>query len=129
MVAEKIDPTAWRVRIQLVHEGITYGPADPLPEISVEDALKYEAQGHMVRLSPDGTAEAHQYDRPEPRDAENYLMAKDELVLRSILEHKPDLAVIKEMLKLAKVNARSVGLQCALEAIITYGDRKRPRSK
>jgi len=123
-----IDPKEWRVRGSLRHEGLTYGPADPLPPLTLAEAERYESLGNLVRLNPDGSVQTVPRKNAAPPSAAAYLYARDEQVFRSIVEHRPSKRVVQEILSLAKQNGRSYALRFALEAILLYAGVKSPHA-
>jgi len=123
-----INPAEWQVRGQLRHGGIIYGRGEPLPALTIQEAERYEAQGSLARLLPDGTLKPPPRGAAGPADAAAYLYAKDEQVLRSILEHRPSKRTLQQMLALAKSGGRSFNLRFALEAILLYAGVKAPHA-
>src|SRR3989304_9269474 len=96
-----IDPRQWRVIGQLRHHDVTYGTAEPLPDITVTEAALYEKQGTLMRVSDTALAES-------------YLEGPDVAVLQTVLDKKPDERVLNQMLTLAQRNSRSKVLELAL---------------
>jgi hypothetical protein len=119
-----IDPTEWKIRGSLRHGGITYGPAEPVPTLSVADALRYERAGSLARINADGSISEPKTTRPEPKSAEEYLRGRDEIVLRHILDFRPGKKLLQEMLLLAKGTGRTQYLRMSLEAICLYAGVK-----
>lgn len=125
---EMIDPAEWQVRGQLRHGGFVYGRGEPLPALTVAEAQRYEAQGSLVRILPDGTAAPSPRDARVPADARAYLQAADPRVLRSIVENKPSVKTLQEMLALAKSGGRTFLLRDALEAMLHYAGVSHPHA-
>ena len=133
--AKIIDPKQWRVRGSLRHGGFVYGPGEPLPELTEEEALHYEKVGSLMRLDENGEVRSILDQHPdgsrripEPPDALAYLYARDEMVLRTIVQHQPKKRLVQEILALAKKGNRSMVLRFALEAILLYGGVKDPHA-
>lgn len=126
---EYINPAEWQVRGQLRHtDGLVYGRGEPLPPITLAEALRYEQVGSLVRLRPDGTTEEPPRRAAAPSTALGYLHNRDEGVLRAIREHRPDLRTIQEILVGAKAGGRSFTLRFALELILLYGGVEHPHA-
>lgn len=123
-----INPSEWRVRGALRHGGIVYGPAEPLPDLTLQEALQYEAQGYLVRVLADGTVMPSTKDKRVPPDARGYFMGRDEIVLKQICEHLPSIETVHEMLLIAKASGRSTLLRFALEAMLRYGGIENPHA-
>lgn len=122
------DPSQWRIRGQLRHAGITYGPGEPIPSMTLTDAERYEQLGNLVRLAADGSEiTLGRPTRPTPPNAAAYLYARDLEVLRSIVEHHPSLKTVKDIYVLAKANGRSQTLLFALEVILAYAGGSKER--
>ena len=51
-----IDPREWRIASSLVVEGVIYSRGEPMPKISVEQAMKELRAGNVVCLKPEGPA-------------------------------------------------------------------------
>ncbi|HSE46340.1 MAG TPA: hypothetical protein VLA89_13525 [Gemmatimonadales bacterium] len=119
------EPSMWRIRGQLRHEGITYGPGEPIPSMTLSDAERYESLGRLVRLAADGSEITQgRPQRSAPPNATAYLYARDLEVMRAIVDHHPSKQTILEIRTLAKVNGRSQTLLFALDAIIAYGEER-----
>jgi hypothetical protein len=126
--AKFIDPNEWQIRVSLRHGGFTYGPAEPLPPLTLDEALRYEAQGSLVRVNLDGSISEPKPKRAEPKTAEEFLRGRDEIVLRQILDFRPNKRLIQEMLALAKQTGRTQSLRMMLEAICLYAGIKVPHA-
>lgn len=122
-----IDPKEWQIRGSLRHGGLVYGRAEPVPVLTLAEALRYERSGQLARVNPDGSISELKTTRPEPTTAEAYLRGRDEVVLRHILDFHPSKKLLQEILTLAKGTGRTQYLRLALEAICVYAGVKEPR--
>lgn len=123
-----IDPTEWRIRGSLRHGGVVYGVAEPVPTLTLVEALRYEQAGMLARVLPDGSISTPKPTRPEPKTAEEYLRGRDEIVLRHIIDFRPSKKLLQEMLHLAKTSGRTQYLKMALEVICLYAGVKAPHA-
>lgn len=128
MAEPMMNPEEWQIRGQLRHGGVVYGRGEPLPVLTLQEAERYEAQGALARILPDGSLKPAPRRAAGPADAAAYLYAKDEQVLRSILEHRPSKRTLRQVLVLAKSGGRSYSLRFALEAILLYAGVKDPHA-
>lgn len=111
-----INMREWCVLTQLTYNGVTYGRGEQLPAMSEEDLLGFEAKGVLVRVRPDGTMTPPPTSPtpPAPATAEEYLRARDDIVLRHILKYRPKATLLVEMERLARFSKRSQTLVLAL---------------
>lgn len=110
----KIDPREWRVVGQLRHEGVTYGPNEPLPDLTLEQAEEYETAGILIR--PGRNAGAREF-----------LDSPDAVILQRVYDEHPSKQLLEEMITIARQNSRSKILELAL-MIAARGARNAARS-
>jgi hypothetical protein len=114
---KKIDPKAWRVLGQLIYKGITYGGNEPLPEMTLAEAEMCERNGSLIRVNADGSVATAL--RRQLLSAEDYLNAVDATVLQDVLEQRPSVSMVKEMLGLVRASQRSKVLENALALAVS----------
>jgi hypothetical protein len=127
-VDQFIEPAEWQIRGSLRHGGITYGRGEPVPSMTLAEALQYERMAQLVRVNADGSVSDPKPTRPAPRTAEEYLRGRDEIVLRQILDFRPSKKLLQEMLVLSKQTARTQYLRMTLEAVCLYAGVKHPHA-
>lgn len=104
---EKITPAEWRVTGQLRHNGVTYGPNEPLPELTMEQAATYVAQGVLWRVGSDQLQQ-------------DFLDGTDVMILQRILDENPGKEFLESLLELVRFNRRSQVLDLALQIAMKY---------
>ena len=106
----------WAILGQLVHRGVTYGRGEPVPSMTHDEALAYEASGMLVRAGSEPVVRS----RPEPQDIETYFQANDEMFLLRLIEHRPLLPTLTAMEEYAEKTGRSRVLVAAIRTIAAY---------
>ena len=97
----KINPAEWRVVGHLRHEGVTYGPNEPLPDLTFEQAEEYETAGLLIRVG-------------RHAGAQEFLDAADGVVLQRVYDTRPSRQFLEEMITVARNTSRSKILELAL---------------
>jgi hypothetical protein len=110
----KINSAEWRVVGHLRHEGVTYGPNEPLPELTLEQAEEYEVAGLLIRVG-------------RHAGAQEFLDAADGVILQRVYDERPSKQFLEEMITIARNNSRSKILELAL-MIAARGARSAARS-
>jgi hypothetical protein len=111
-----VDPEAWVILRPFMHEGITYGRNEVLPEtVTGPELVGLMRIGVVTHRKPDGTLERPSMPKPETPAA--YLRLSDAQVLRALREHHPSPEDLHEIAVLARRNRRSTLLMEALDAM------------
>lgn len=97
----RFKPSEWRVVGQLRHAGITYGTNEPLPNLTLDQAEMYAAQGTLMRIGINL--------RPQ-----EFLDATDGMILQRVLDEQPDAEFLDEVTECARQTSRSKVLELAL---------------
>jgi hypothetical protein len=112
----RVDPDDWYVLRPFMHEGLTYGRNEQVPEtLSGHDILGLLRIGILARIKPDGTIERPVMPKPDSPAA--YLRYSDSQVLRVVRQHPPAPDDLLQVATLARQQRRSVLLVDALDAM------------
>lgn len=111
-------PKDWLIAMQFTHHGVTYGRGEPLPEMTIGEALAFEAQGALVRPGHEPMAQP----RPQPADIETYFQTNDEMLLSRLVEHRPPLETLLLLQEHAVTTGRSRVLVAAIRAVAAYAE-------
>lgn len=106
----------WYILRPFMHEGITYGRNEQLPEtMSTDEVLGLARIGVLAKIRPDGSIERAVLPKPDSPAA--YLRQSDSQVLRSIREHPPSQEDMQQIAALAVQARRGTLLVDALNAM------------
>ncbi len=107
----------WRIIREFRHKGLIWSPGAPPPrDLQPAEIASLSRTGYIAPIEGDNPFPAVQPGAPST--AAEYLRAQDHIVLLNMRRFKPDVSVIREILRLAEQENRSITFLEALRLIL-----------